>query len=62
MNTQNNNVFPVIRNEEAKKTNSIIDEILAFAVKQHKNFTAADLWNIQRQKKGLSTRQRRQFA
>jgi hypothetical protein len=62
MTTQENNVFTEIRKEQIKKGHSIIQEILAFAVKQHKNFTAADLWNIQRQKKSLSTRQRRQFA
>jgi hypothetical protein len=60
MNTQNINLFSVINEAETKKLTTVISETLAFDLNQVKTFTAADLWNIQRQRR--SNIQRRHFA
>ncbi len=60
MNTQNINLFSAINEAETKKLTTVISETLAFDLNQVKTFTAADLWNIQRQRR--SNIQRRHFA
>jgi hypothetical protein len=61
MNTQNKSLFTSISKSETKELTTIVKETLAFGVvNQEKHFTAADLWNIQRQKRSVS--QRRHFA
>ncbi|GAB2811520.1 hypothetical protein [Ferruginibacter profundus] len=60
MNTQNKSLFTSISKSETKALTTIVKETLAFGlVNQEKHFTAADLWNIQRQKRST---QRRHFA
>ena len=59
MKTQNNSLLIAISKTETKNLTKIVSETLAFEVGQKKSFTAADLWNIQRQKR--STVQRRHF-
>ena len=60
MNTQNNKPFTVSGATETEKLTSIVNETLAFTTPEKKAFTAADLWNIQRQKRSIV--QRRHFA
>lgn len=61
MNTQNKSLFTAMSKNETKELTTIVKETLAFGVVNHeKHFTAADLWNIQRQKRSLG--QRRNFA
>jgi hypothetical protein len=61
MNTQNKSLFTAISKNETKELTTIVKETLAFGVvNQEKHFTAADLWNIQRQKRSVS--KRRHFA
>lgn len=59
MKKQSNNLFATISSEEAASLTSIVNETLATSCNQSngKIFTAADLWNIQRQ--GKSAIQRR---
>ncbi len=56
MNTQNINLFKAISIGETKKLTIIVNETLAGNTQQEKTFTAADLWNIQRQKKSIMPR------
>lgn len=51
MNTQLNNVFATISKSETEKLTTIVNETVAIIENHKKSFTAADLWNIQRQKK-----------
>jgi hypothetical protein len=51
MNTQLNNLFATISKSETEKLTTIVDETIAVVTHPQKAFTAADLWNIQRQKK-----------
>jgi len=60
MNTQNNNLFTAISNNETKELTTVVKETLAFGINHGKTFTAADLWNIQRQKRSIL--QRKRFA
>jgi hypothetical protein len=60
MNTQNKDLFKVISTNETKALTTVVKETLAFGINQEKHFTAADLWNIQRQKRSIVTR--RHFA
>lgn len=60
MNTQNKSLFTAISKSETKELTTIVKETLAFGVNVEKHFTAADLWNIQRQKRSIV--QRRRFA
>jgi hypothetical protein len=60
MNTQNNNLFKAISKSETKELTTVVKETLALGVNQEKHFTAADLWNIQRQKRSIVSR--RHFA
>ncbi len=60
MNTQNKSLFTAMSKTETKELTTIVKETLAFGVvNQEKHFTAADLWNIQRQKRSVG---RRNFA
>ena len=56
MNTQFNNLFQAISEAETKKLTTVVNETIAFGNNQKKAFTAADLWNIQRQRKSLLQR------
>jgi hypothetical protein len=60
MNTPNNNLFTVISKTETAKLTTVVNETLAFGLVKEKSFTAADLWNIQRQRKSIL--QRRHYA
>jgi hypothetical protein len=60
MNIQNTSLFTSISKAATKKLTAVVNETLAFNVIQTKAFTAADLWNIQRQRK--SSLQRRHYA
>ena len=60
MNTQNKDLFKVISANETKVLTTVVKETLALGINQEKHFTAADLWNIQRQKRSIVTR--RHFA
>jgi hypothetical protein len=59
MKRQSNNLFALISTEQVKNLTSVVKETLAidFNYSKNKTFTAADLWNIQRQ--GKSRIQRR---
>jgi len=59
MNTSNNNLLKAISAAETKVLTTIVTETIATGINQHKHFTAADLWNIQRQKRSVS---RKRFA
>lgn len=60
MNTQNTNLLKPISKEETKNLATVINETIAFSANNVKSFTAADLWNIQRNMK--SSFQRRHCA
>jgi hypothetical protein len=60
MNTQLKSLFTSISKTEKTKLTTVVNETLAFNLVKEKSFTAADLWNIQRQRK--STLQRRHYA
>ncbi|HSN60209.1 MAG TPA: hypothetical protein VLR49_04705, partial [Ferruginibacter sp.] len=60
MNTQNITLFTAISEAETKKLTTIVNETLVCGNPEKKAFTAADLWNIQRQKRSIV--QRRYFA
>ena len=61
MTTQNKSLFTTMSKAETKELTTIVKETLALGVvTQEKHFTAADLWNIQRQKRSIG--QRRYFA
>lgn len=51
MNTQLNNLFTTISKFETEKLTTIVNETVAVVANHKKSFTAADLWNIQRQRK-----------
>ena len=56
MNTQIHNLFTAISEAETKKLTTVVNETIATGYNQKKAFTAADLWNIQRQRKSLLQR------
>jgi hypothetical protein len=56
MNTQLNNLFTAISKTETEQLTSIVNETIAVVAHPEKAFTAAQLWNIQRQKKTYSRR------
>lgn len=60
MNTQQNNLLVTISKTETIKLTTVVKETLATGMQHSKSFTAADLWNIQRQRK--SSLQRRHIA
>ena len=59
MNTLHNNLFQTISKAETKNLTTIVKETIAFETAQHKTFTAANLWNIQR--RGTTMVQRRRY-
>ena len=58
MKKQSNTLFTYLNIEQVENLTSIVKETLATNVstKSNKTFSAADLWNIQRQKKGFVQR------
>ena len=60
MNTQQNNLLVNLSKTETTKLTTVVNETLATGMQHSKSFTAADLWNIQRQRK--SSLQRRHIA
>jgi hypothetical protein len=56
MNTQNNNLLNTLSKEETSKLTTVIEETLALGMGQHKPFTAAELWNIQRRRRSFVQR------
>jgi hypothetical protein len=56
MNTQNKNLFNALSKEETSALTNVADETFAFSLHQHKPFTAADLWNIQRRRRSFVQR------
>ena len=56
MNTQNKDLFKAISKSETKELTTVVKETLAFGNNQEKHFTAAELWNIQRQKRSIVSR------
>ncbi len=60
MNTQNNHLFTTISKTETKNMTSVVNETVSSGSKQGNSFTAADLWNIQRN--GRSIQQRKHFS
>jgi hypothetical protein len=60
MNTHLKSLFTSISKTEKKKITAVVNETLAFNLVREKSFTAADLWNIQCQRK--SSLQRRHYA
>jgi hypothetical protein len=58
MNTLNNNLLKAISAKETKELTTIVKETIAVGFNQQKHFTAADLWNIQRRKRSIGSRNR----
>ena len=56
MNTQNNNLVSKLTKEETATLTTIVAETLALGMGQHKPFTAAELWNIQRRRRSFVQR------
>lgn len=56
MNTQKTQIFTTLSKEEKQALTSIVKETLAFDAIQKKSFSAADLWNIQRQRRAIISR------
>ncbi len=56
MNTQNNNLLNKLTAVETKTLTTIVVETLALGMTQHKPFTAAELWNIQRRRRSFVQR------
>ncbi len=56
MNTNNTNLFTRISDAESTRLTTVVTETLAFEINKKKTFTAAELWNIQRQKKSFVQR------
>ena len=56
MNTQQNNLFATISKEETMNLTAVVNETLAINIQQHKAFTAADLWAIQRRRRSFVQR------
>jgi len=60
MNTQNNKAFATNAATETENLTILVNETLTLVNPEKKAFTAADLWNIQRQKRSIV--QRRYYA
>ncbi len=56
MNTQHNTLLNTLGKEETAKLTTVVDETLAYDMGQHKPFTAAELWNIQRRRRSFVQR------
>lgn len=50
------NILATLSINETKKLTIVVDETLAYFANQKKTFTAAEMWNIQRRKKGVMVR------
>ena len=56
MNTQHTNLLSAISTAETKNLTTVVAEKLAFDLNNHKPFTAAEMWNIQRRKRSFILR------
>ncbi len=56
MNTQNTNLFSAISKEETIQLTTVVAETIALVTSEKKSFTAANLWNIQRQRRSFVQR------
>ncbi len=56
MKNENNNLLTTLSKGETKRITDIEKENIAFDIDHKKHFTAAELWNIQRQRKGIAHR------
>jgi hypothetical protein len=56
MKTENNNLLTSLSKGETKRITEIERETNAFDIDHKKHFSAAELWNIQRQRKGIAHR------
>lgn len=56
MNTQNKSLISTLSKVETTQLTTLVKETIAFVNKEAKPFTAADLWNVQRQKRGFVQR------
>ena len=58
MKTQSNNLFAQVSKETVKELTTEVKETLAFGYNNssNKTFSAAELWNIQRQRRSLGSR------
>ena len=56
MNTQHNNLVSKLTKEETSTLTTLVEETLALGMNQHKPFTAAELWNIQRRRRSFVQR------
>jgi hypothetical protein len=56
MNTQHNNLLNTLTKAETTQLTTIVEETLAMGMNQHKPFTAAELWNIQRRRRSFVQR------
>ena len=56
MNTQLNNLVSKLTNEGTTHLTTMVEETLALGMNQHKPFTAAELWNIQRRRRSFVQR------
>jgi hypothetical protein len=56
MKKQSNNLFSSISTEHTKELTNVVKETLANGFSQHRNFSAADLWNIQRRSRTMVSR------
>ena len=56
MNTNNTNLFTRISDAQSTGLTTAVNETLVSETNKKKTFTAADLWNIQRQKKSFVQR------
>ncbi|MEO5944546.1 MAG: hypothetical protein ABIP30_13940 [Ferruginibacter sp.] len=58
MNTQSTTVFAQLSKEHLQDLTKEVKETLATSTAQVKTFSAADMWNIQRQRKSFSRTRR----
>ncbi len=56
MNTQNNSLISTLSKAETTQLTTVVNETIAFVTKETKPFTAAELWNVQRQKRSFVQR------
>jgi len=56
MNTQNKSLISTLSKAETAQLTTVVNETIAFVTKETKSFTAADLWNVQRQKRSFVQR------
>ncbi len=56
MNTNNTNLFTRISDAQTSNLTTVVTETLSFEINKKKTFTAAELWNIQRQKRSFVQR------